>query len=98
MKTKVENHDIEIEDITLTGDGDISRPRAIEAITLSTDPNVVEVCPVMEQGRQARIQRASRLSNPYQVERYHADRDQQIENNALWFAGYDRQVEREGGV
>jgi hypothetical protein len=37
MKTRNENTDIEIEDITLIGSGDLTVPRAIESITMEGD-------------------------------------------------------------
>ena len=44
MNTKNENVDIEIEDITLIGDDDISVPRALEAITMEDNqPRLTDV-------------------------------------------------------
>jgi hypothetical protein len=37
MKTRNENTDIEIEDITLIGDDDVSIPRVLEAVTMEDD-------------------------------------------------------------
>ncbi len=42
MKTRNENHDIEIEDITLIGDEDISIPRALEAVTVEDQPRLTD--------------------------------------------------------
>ena len=40
MKTRNENTDLEIEDITLIGDDDISVPRALESITVEDQPRL----------------------------------------------------------